>query len=120
MIRLNSADRSFLVGTEAGSLLLRYAASLPQSSPVDPVALHVLNERGEPEMLIFPVGGAELCAEVTDEDFGPEPDNAEAAWFLRERLRALPPVPAATAPALAESPLAEPAPATEPTQASMS
>ncbi len=110
MIRLNSADRSFLVGTEAGSLLLRYAASRPAKAPADPVALHVFNERGEPENLIVPVSAElELVAEVTDEDFGPEPDNSEATLFLRSRLdtSARPPVvaePAATAAAQPESP----------------
>ena len=89
MIRLNSADRSFLVGTEAGSLLLRYAASRPTDSPADPIALHVLNESGEPENVIVPVAPAlELVAEVTDDDFGPEPENAEATRFLRSRLDA--------------------------------
>jgi hypothetical protein len=104
MIRLNSANRSFLVGTEAGSLLLRYAASRPADAPADPVALHVFNERGEPENVIVPVARAlPLVAEVTDEDFGPEPENTEATLFLRSRLdtETPPPVvaePAATAP----------------------
>ena len=87
MIRLNSADRSFLVGTEAGSLLLRYAASRPADAPAEPVALHVFNERGESENVIVPVAPTlELVAEVTDEDFGPEPENDEATQFLRSRL----------------------------------
>ena len=96
MIRLNSADRSFLVGTEAGSLLLRYAASRPADAPADPVALHVFNERGEPENVVVPVSPAiDLVAEVTDEDFGPEPENDEATRFLRSRLdtAVLPPEP---------------------------
>ena len=103
MIRLNVAGRSFLVGTEAGSLLLRYVASRPANEPADPVALHVFNERGKPENVVVPVSPAlELVAEVTDEDFGPEPENAEATLFLRSRLdtTARPPVlaePAATA-----------------------
>jgi hypothetical protein len=120
MIRLNSPDRSFLVGTEAGSLLLRYAASPPQS--IDPVALHVLNERGQPDTVIVAVGRAELTAEVTDEDFGPEPDNAEAATFLRERLAALhlAPSPAPAPPPLAPPALVEAPEAPEATQASMS
>jgi hypothetical protein len=106
MIRLNSADRSFLVGTEAGSLLLRYAASRPADAPVDPVALHVLDERGEPENLIVPVTATlELAAEVTDDDFGPEPDNSEATLFLRSRLDTgtTPPVAAEPAAAAPES-----------------
>lgn len=104
MIRLTSADRSFLVGTEAGNLLLRYAATRPAGAPADPVALHVLNERGEPENVIVQVAAAlRLVAEVTDEDFGPEPENAEATLFLRSRLdtSAQPPLvsePAAAAP----------------------
>ncbi|MDQ4137567.1 MAG: hypothetical protein M3116_01800 [Actinomycetota bacterium] len=108
MIRLNSAGRSFLVGTEVGSLLLRYAASRPADAPADPVALHVFNERGESENVIVAVTPTlELIAEVTDEDFGPEPDNGEATRFLRSRLDsgARPPVveePAATAAAPSE------------------
>jgi hypothetical protein len=87
MIRLNSAGRSFLVGTEAGCLLLRYAAALPADATADAVALLVINERGEPENLILqPSEPSELIAEVTDEDFGPEPENTEAALFLRSRL----------------------------------
>jgi hypothetical protein len=121
MIRLNSADRSFLVGTEAGSLLLRYAAAVPRPGPVDLVALRVVNERGEPDTLIVPVGRAALTAEVTDDDFGPEPENGEAAKFLRERLAALQPAtpdPAATAePASSSAPAETPG---EPSQASMS
>jgi hypothetical protein len=107
MIRLNSADRSLLVGTEAASLLLRYAASRPADAPADPVALHVLNERGESENVIVPVTGSlGLIPEVTDEDFGPEPENAEATLFLRSRLETATPVvaePAAASPAPAEA-----------------
>jgi hypothetical protein len=109
MIRLNSPDRSFLVGTEAGSLLLRYAASRPADAPADPVALHVFNERGEPENVILPVApNLELVAEVTDEDFGPEPDNAEATLFLRSRLDTSAQPPVAEEPAATESAPSEP------------
>jgi hypothetical protein len=100
MIRLNSVDRSFLVGTEAGSLLLRYAAARPADAPADPVALHVINERGEPDNVIVPVARTlGLVAEVTDEDFGPEPENTEATLFLRSRLGSIGPAPIVTEPA---------------------
>src|SRR5688500_18652380 len=83
MSRLNSANRSVLVGTEAGSLLLRYAASRPAQGLADPVALPVFNERGEPENVIVPVARTlDLVAEVSDEDFGPGPENTGAIRFL--------------------------------------
>ncbi len=105
MIRLNFAGRSLLVGTEVGSLLLRYTAALPDDAPAEPVALHVVNERGEPENLIVQAGGCdELVAEVTDEDFGPEPENAEAALFLRSRLLPHIPAPSEAQPAASSPP----------------
>jgi hypothetical protein len=116
MIRLNYAGRSFLVGTEAGSLLLRYTASRPAGTPADPVALHVFNERGEPENLIVQAGCVEeLVAEVTDEDFGPEPENAEAALFLRSRLTSTAPAPVVVEPAVTASP-SEPATTASPSE----
>ena len=110
MIRLNYAGRSVLVGTEAGSLLLRYTAALPPSAQPEPVALHVFNERGEPENLIVQARcPEELVAEVTDEDFGPEPENLEAAVFLRSRLNSRTIGPVMSEPAATSSP---PEPAT--------
>jgi hypothetical protein len=103
MIRLNFADRSLLVGTDAGCLLLRYRAVLPSDAPADPVALQVFNERGDSENVVVTVApNLDVWAEVTDEDFGPEPENAEAAAFLRSRIGMLasgmaPPAPAEAA-----------------------
>lgn len=115
MIRLNVTERSYLVGTEAGSLLLRYAAQFPADTPADPVALHVFNERGQFENVVIPVvSGLRLLAEVTDEDFGPEPENIEALLFLRQRLAHLRATDATASAPPAPGPGPAPAPAPGP------
>ncbi len=86
MKHITFADKSLLVGDVAADLLLEYASLLGQRGSADTVHLRSIGIDGnEVEATFLLGGGASLMAEST-ESVLPEPDNADAVMYMRERM----------------------------------
>jgi hypothetical protein len=89
MKHITFSDKSLLVGDEAADLLLEYGAALMRQSSGDTVELHSISSDGDEVVASFLLGsGAPLMAETTTSQL-PEPDNAEAVGYMRDRIREL-------------------------------
>lgn len=82
------SEKSFLVGDEATDLLIRYAALLGKIHSADSVRIRAIGIDGEAVEADFLLNsGTVLMAESSRSQL-PEPDNADAVEYMRERISA--------------------------------
>lgn len=87
MQHINFSDTSLLVGDEATGLLLEYAAALGANDMADTVTLRAISSSGDDIVATFLLNaGSALIAESATTT-APEPDNALAIDYMRDRLR---------------------------------
>ena len=86
MKHITGADKSLLVGDEAATILLEYAAFLANRGMADTVEIESLTKTGERSSAIFLLNdGVSLVAESTHSDVE-EPDNTVAVDYMREAM----------------------------------
>ena len=97
MKHLTVESKDLLIGDEAADLLTEYAAIVADQGRGDRVDLHAISSDGdEVTTTIVLSAGTTIIVETAHNSF-PEPDNADAIAYLRERIqRATAPPPAAT------------------------
>jgi len=94
MKHLTYAEKSLLVGDTTADLLLEYAAVLGTAGQADTVKVNAMSSDGDDVEATFLLGeGAPFMAETSTTKV-PEPENAQADAFLREKTKLLtnPPV----------------------------
>jgi hypothetical protein len=80
------ADKSLLIGDEAGDLLLEYAALLAQIGRGDSVRLKAIGIDGDEVTAGFLLNSGTVLLIETSNSRLPEPDNGEAVRYMRSRL----------------------------------
>jgi hypothetical protein len=80
------ADKSLLVGDEAGDLLLKYAALLAQIGRGDSVQLRAIGIDGDEVTAGFLLNSGTVMLVESSSSRLPEPDNREAVRYMQERL----------------------------------
>jgi len=89
MKHITFSDKSLMSGDEVVDLLLEYAAALARTSDADTVDISAISSDGDEVIATFLLdAGAPLMAETTNSTL-PEPDNAEAIAYMRERMQRL-------------------------------
>jgi hypothetical protein len=85
MKHITYAEKSILVGDEAADVLLEYAAALTTAGQGDKIDLAAHSGDGDEIIASFVLGeGVSIMAETTTST-APEPQNAEAIAYMRER-----------------------------------
>ena len=88
MKHITGADKSMLVGDEAATILLEYAAFLANGRMADTVMLSAYSITGEDVTATLLLNeGATIMAESTHSSL-PEPDNEAAVAHMREAMSA--------------------------------
>lgn len=86
MKHITYADTSVLVGDDAADTLLEYAATLARHQSADALELEALGSDGHDIRATFLLdSGASLLAASSRSQL-PEPDNAAAIRYMRERI----------------------------------
>jgi hypothetical protein len=80
------ADKSLLIGDEAGDLLLEYAALLAQIGRGDSVRLRAIGADGDEVVAGFLLNSGTVMLIETSSSTLPEPDNSESVDYMRKRL----------------------------------
>ena len=89
MKHVTFAEKSLLIGDEAATVLLEYAAALAAANSADTVDLAAISSDGDDVVASFLLNaGSPLMAESSTTNVS-EPDNAEAIRYMQERLRLL-------------------------------
>ncbi|MEP6481839.1 MAG: hypothetical protein ABJA94_07520 [Rhodoglobus sp.] len=91
MKHVTYADKSLLIGDEAATTLLQYAAMLGSRGAADTVTLKALDGQGNDVEAIFLLNSGTVMIAETGNTTVPEPDNAEATDRMKERIRELTP-----------------------------
>lgn len=87
MQHLTLADKSLLIGDEVADLLVAYAAVIATANAGDHITVNAFGVDGaQVAAQILLNSGTTLMAESTISEL-PEPDNAEAIDYLRDRLQ---------------------------------
>jgi hypothetical protein len=95
MMHLTYAEKSLLVGDEVAELVIEYAAALARNGGADTVHIVAYGADSDKVVAVLLLGsGTPLMGESTHTDM-PEPDNAEAIAYVRERLANITSPPAA-------------------------
>jgi len=88
-MHLTVGEKSLLAGDAACELLIEYARLLGQEGSADSVSVNAISSEGNSTTAMFLLNsGTTMAAESVDSGL-PEPDNAEAEEYLRERIEAL-------------------------------
>ncbi|WP_181435231.1 hypothetical protein [Curtobacterium sp. MCBD17_019] len=89
MKHVTYSDKSLLLGDTTADLLLEYAGALGTDGTADAVTVKAMSSDGDDVEATFLLGeGAPLMAETSTTTV-PEPDNADADTYLREKIEAL-------------------------------
>lgn len=95
MKHVTYSDKSLLLGDEAADLLIEYAAVLGRARSADRVDMNAISSDGDDVVATFLVDGAAPLMAETAHSSLPEPDNAKALAYIRERIRIIKDPPAA-------------------------
>jgi hypothetical protein len=86
MMHITFADKNFVVGDEAATTTLKYAAMLARDANADTVTLHAISSDGdEVDTILLLDAGAPLMAETVHSSV-PEPDNAVAVSYMNVQM----------------------------------
>lgn len=89
MQHLTVESKDLLIGDEAADVLTRYAALVAERGLGDRVRLHAISDDGDDVVATIVLsGGTTFLTESTHNNL-PEPDNAEAITYMRERIARL-------------------------------
>jgi hypothetical protein len=87
MMNVTFSDQSLLMGDEIADLVIEYAAALTRTGGADTVKLQAYGSDGDKvEATLLLDAGAALMSRTTHSDL-PDPDNSEAADYIRGRLQ---------------------------------
>jgi hypothetical protein len=89
MKHVTTADKSLLIGDEAAELIIEYAALLGQRQTADEVRLQAYGADGDPVEVIFLLNSGTTLMVESSESVVPEPDNADAIEYIRDRMQML-------------------------------
>jgi hypothetical protein len=101
MMHVTFSDQTLLVGDEIAELVIEYAAALTRTGGADTVKLQAYGSDGDKVVATLLLdAGASLMSKTTHSDL-PDPDNDEAAAYIRSHMAAV--VASSTALPLLES-----------------
>jgi hypothetical protein len=86
MKHVTYAEKSLLIGDEAATLLLEYAAALGTDNSADTVELNAIGAEGNDVAAIFLLGPGVLLMAETATTKVAEPDNEKMVTYMRERM----------------------------------
>jgi hypothetical protein len=86
MMHVTFSDQSLLVGDEIAELVIEYAAALTRTGGADTVKLQAYGSDGDKVVATLLLdAGATLMSKTTHSDL-PDPDNDEAAAYIRSHM----------------------------------
>jgi hypothetical protein len=89
MMHVTFSDQTLLVGDEIAELVIEYAAALTRTGGADTVKVQAYGSDGDKVVATLLLdSGASLMAKTTHSDL-PDPDNTEAAAYIRRNLSAV-------------------------------
>lgn len=87
MKHLTVESKDLLIGDEAADLLTQYAAIVADRAMGDRVELHAFSSDGDEVVATIVLSTGTTLLTETSHNRLPEPDNAEAIAYLREKIR---------------------------------